>query len=147
MSIVRFDPFREISVLQDRMNRLFGEAYRREDDLLSRGTWVPAVDIYQDGKEALVLKAEVPDMQREDIHLSVENNLLTLSGERKMAADVKQEHYHRLERAFGSFSRSFSLPPTVDPARITAEYKQGVLTVRLPMREEARPRAIDVQVS
>ena len=146
MAIVRFDPFREVAILQDRMNRLFGEAYRREDDLLSRGTWVPAVDIYQDGKEALVLKAELPDMSREDIHLSVENNMLTLSGERKPAADVGQEQYHRIERAYGTFSRSFSLPPTVDAGKIAAEYKNGVLTVRLPMREEARPRAIDVQV-
>jgi len=146
MAVVRFDPFREMAVLQDRMNRLFGDAYRRDDDLLSRGSWVPAVDIYQDGKDALVLKAELPDMTREDIHLSVENNMLTLSGERKAPADVSQEQYHRIERAHGSFSRSFSLPPTVDPGRITAEYKQGVLTVRLPMREEARPRAIDVQV-
>jgi HSP20 family protein len=146
MAIVRFDPFREVAILQDRMNRLFGEAYRREDDLLSRGTWVPAVDIYQDGKEALVLKAELPDMTREDIHLSVENNMLTLSGERKPPADVAQEQYHRIERAYGTFSRSFSLPPTVDAVKIVAEYKNGVLTVRLPMREEARPRAIDVQV-
>jgi HSP20 family protein len=146
MSVVRFDPFREMAVLQDRMNRLFGDAYRRDDDLMSRGSWVPAVDIYQDGKEALVLKAELPDMTREDIHLSVENNMLTLSGERKPPADVRQEQYHRVERAYGSFSRSFSLPATVDSGRISAEYKHGVLTVRLPMREEARPRAIDVQV-
>ena len=146
MAIVRFDPFREVAILQDRMNRLFGEAYRREDDLLSRGTWVPAVDIYQDGKDALVLKAELPDLAREDIHLSVENNMLTISGERKPAADVSQEQYHRIERAYGTFSRSFSLPPTVDAVKIAAEYKNGVLTVRLPMREEARPRAIDVQV-
>ena len=147
MSVVRFDPFREMAVLQDRMNRLFGDVYgRREDDLLSRGSWVPPVDIYQEGKDALVLKAELPDMPREDIHLSVENNMLTLSGERKPPADVKQEQYHRVERVYGSFSRSFSLPPTVDASKIAAEYKHGVLTVRLPMREEARPRAIDVQV-
>ena len=147
MSIVRFDPFREMAVLQDRVNRLFGDAYRREDDLLARGAWVPAVDIYQDGKDALILKAELPDMAREDIHLSVENNMLTLSGERKQASGVAQEQYHRIERAHGSFSRSFSLPPTVDPGKISAEYKNGVLTVRLPMREEARPRAIDVEVA
>lgn len=147
MAVVRFDPFREMAVLQDRMHRLFGDVYgRREDDLTSRGTWVPAVDIYEDGKEALVLKAELPDMRREDIHLAVENNTLTLSGERPPEAGVSQERYHRMERATGAFSRSFSLPPTVDAARISAEYKQGLLSVRLPMREEARPRTINVTV-
>lgn len=147
MAVVRFDPFREMAVLQDRMHRVFGDVYgRREDDLMARGTWVPAVDIYQDGKEALILKAELPAMRREDIHLAVENNTLTLSGERQDDPGIRQEQYHRMERAVGSFSRSFSLPPTVDAGRISAEYKQGLLTVRLPMREEARPRTIDVTV-
>jgi HSP20 family protein len=148
--MVRFDPFRDLSVLQDRMNRLFSDAYgwsRRDDDVLStRGAWVPAVDIFEQG-DTLVLKAELPDMRREDISLTVENSTLTLSGERKLEKDVKQENFHRVERAYGSFSRSFSLPPTVDTGKIAAEYKDGVLTVRLPVREEAKPRTIKVDVT
>ncbi|MGE0042182.1 MAG: Hsp20/alpha crystallin family protein [Vicinamibacterales bacterium] len=146
MSIVRFDPFRDLSVLQDRVNRLFGDAYgRREDDVLS--AWVPAVDIYENDKKELVLKAELPDMSREDIAVTVENNTLTISGDRKVASDIKKEQFHRIERAYGAFSRSFSLPPTVDSGKIAAEYKDGVLTVRLPLREEAKPRSIAVAVA
>ena len=131
MSIIRFDPFA---------------------DLLTNGRWVPAVDIFENGKQELVLKAELPDMKREDIQVVFENNTLTLKGERKFentAAEngVKQEQFHRLERAYGSFSRSFSLPSTVDASKIGAEYKNGVLTVTLPFREEARPRTINVEVA
>ena len=148
MAMVRFDPFRDLAVLQERMNRLFNESYgpRREDDLMSRGAWTPPVDIYEaDG--GLVIKAELPDMRREDIAVSVENNTLTISGERKLDNDIKQENFHRIERPYGSFVRSFSLPNTVDPAKIGAEYKNGVLTVRLPVREEAKPRSINVEVA
>lgn len=147
MSITRFDPFRDLAVLQDRMNRLFNDSYRgREDDLMSRGTWMPAVDIYEvDG--SLVLKAELPDMRREDIDVTVENNTLTLRGERKLDHDIKQESFHRIERAYGNFVRSFSLPAMVDPGKIGAEYKNGVLTVKLPYREEAKPRSINVEVA
>lgn len=145
MSIVRFDPFRDLAILQDRVNRLFGDFSGRYDaDVVS--SWVPAVDIYETGKE-LVLKAELPEVKREDVSVTVENNTLTLSGERKMHAEVKQEHYHRQERAYGTFSRSFSLPATVDTAKISAEFKDGVLTVHLPFREEARPRTISVEVA
>lgn len=148
MAMVRFDPFRDLAVLQDRMNRLFNESYgpRREDDLMSRGTWSPAVDIYE-VEGALVLKAELPDMRREDIEITVENNTLTLRGERKLDQEIKQENFHRVERAYGSFVRSFSLPNTVDAARINAEYKNGVLTVKLPVREEARPRTISIDAA
>jgi HSP20 family protein len=148
MAMVRFDPFRDIAVLQDRMNRLFNDVYnpRQSDDLLNRGTWTPAVDIYEaDGK--LVLKAELPDMRREDIDVSVENSTLTIRGERKLDQEIKQENFHRIERAYGNFARSFSLPNTVDPARIGAEYKNGILTVTLPYREEARPRQINIEVA
>jgi HSP20 family protein len=147
MSMVRFDPFRDIAVLQDRMNRLFNDAVRRDEDVLgTRGSWVPAVDIYEhDG--ALVMKAELPDMRREDIDVSVENNTLTLRGERNLESEVKQENFHRIERAYGSFSRAFTLPATVDTTRIGAEYKNGVLTVRLPFREEAKPRSVKVEVA
>lgn len=150
MSMVRFDPFRDLAVLQDRMNRLFNDAHgpvRREDEGLgTRGAWVPAVDIYEhDG--ALVMKAELPDLQREDIDVSVENQTLTLRGERRLGSEVTEDSVHRIERAYGSFSRAFTLPATVDATKIAAEYKQGVLTVRLPFREEAKPRSIKVEVA
>src|ERR671922_1382482 len=148
MAITRFDPFRDLAVLQDRMNRMFNDTYgarSQEDHMLSRGTWVPPVDIYEvDGE--LVLKAELPDMRREDVDVSVENSTLTIRGERKLDNEIKQENFHRVERAYGSFVRTFSLPPTVDSGRIDAEYKNGVLTVKLPMREEAKARQIDVRV-
>ena len=148
MNIVRFDPFRDVAALQDRVNRLFADAYRRDnDDLMTRGAWVPPVDIYETGNHELVLKAELPDMKREDIAVVFENNTLTLKGERKFENDIKQEQFHRVERAYGAFSRSFSLPQTVDSSRVAAEYKNGVLTVRLPLREEAKPRTIKVDVA
>ena len=148
MAITRFDPFRDLAVLQDRMNRLFNDNWsgRHEDHLLNRGTWVPPVDIYETEGE-LVLRAELPDMKQEDIDVTVENNTLTIRGERKLDNDIKQENFHRVERAYGNFVRTFSLPPTVDSGRIGAEYKNGVLTVKLPMREEAKPRTIDVRVA
>ena len=148
MNIVRLDPFREMAVLQDRVNRIFADAYRRDsDELMTRGAWVPPVDIFDSGKHELVIKAELPDVAREDITLRVENNTLTISGHKKMDSEVKEEQYHRVERAYGSFSRSFTLPQTVDTNAIGAEYKSGVLIVRLPLREEAKPKQIQVKVS
>jgi len=148
MNIVRFDPFRDMAALQDRVNRIFADAYRRDnDDLMTRGAWGPPVDIYETGNHELVLKAELPDVPRDDIALRVENNTLTIIGQRKMDGEVKEEQYHRIERAYGSFSRSFTLPPTVDTGAIGAEYKNGVLIVRLPLREEAKPKQIQVQVN
>jgi HSP20 family protein len=128
MTIVRWDPFRD-----------FGVA--------AADTWVPPVDIYQTGDQELVLKAELPDMAREDIDITVENFVLTIKGEKKFGADVKQEQFHHVERRYGTFSRSFSLPQTVDAGKVSAEYKHGVLSVRLPLREEARPRQIKVDVA
>ena len=148
MAMVRFDPFRDLAVLQDRMNRLFNEVYtpRQSDELMNRGTWTPAVDIYEvDG--ALVIKAELPDMRREDIDVSVENSTLTIRGERKLDSEIKQENFHRIERAYGSFVRSFSLPNTVDASKIAGEYKNGVLTVKLPVREEAKARQIQIEAA
>jgi HSP20 family protein len=145
-TMARFDPFRDLAVLQDRVNRLFGDAYgAREEGVLSN--WVPAVDIFENEKKELVIKAELPDVRKEDVSVTVENNMLTLSGERKLDAEVKKDQYHRIERTFGSFSRSFSLPATVDTGKIGADFKNGVLTVRLPFREEARPRSIDISVA
>ena len=128
MTIVRWDPFRD-----------FG--------FTAPSTWMPPVDIFQNGDSELVLKAELPDMAREDIELTIENFVLTLKGEKKASTEVKDEQFHHVERRYGSFSRSFSLPQTVDPDKVSAEYKQGVLAVRLPLREDARPRSIKVDVA
>lgn len=151
MAMVRWDPFREFAVLQDRLNRAFNEAWSRpgasDEGLLTSGTWVPPVDIYQDGDHELVLKAELPDMTRDDIDITVENNTLTIRGEKKLPGEVKDEQYHRIERRYGTFSRSFTLPPTVDPSKVSADYKQGVLTVKLPLREEAKPRQVKVEIA
>ena len=141
MSIVRFDPFADL---------LTTLRQAQGGPELSRGTngrWVPAVDIFETGKQELVLKAELPDMKREDIQVVFENNTLTLKGERKLESELKQEQFHRVERAYGTFSRSFSLPSTVDASKIAAEYKNGVLTVTLPFRDEAKPRTINVEVA
>ena len=127
MTLVRWDPFREFAQFQDQLN-----------------AWVPPVDIYQNGDNELVLKADLPDMVREDIDVTVENGTLTIKGEKKFAGEPKEEQFHRIERRYGAFSRSFSLPQTVDAAKVSAEYKNGVLTVRLPVREEAKPRSIKV---
>jgi HSP20 family protein len=108
---------------------------------------MPPVDIYQNGEHELVLKAELPDMNRDDIDITVENFVLTIKGEKKFANDVKEEQFHHVERRYGTFSRSFSLPQTVDASKVAAEYKNGVLTVRLPLREEAKPRQIKVDVA
>jgi HSP20 family protein len=148
MAIVRWDPFRELSDMQSRMNRLFGEFYgrRSEDDLIPRSTWWPPVDIYENDHQELVIRAELPDMQRDDIKLVVDNNILTISGEKKFDSEMKDENCHRVERTYGQFSRSFSLPTTIDSGKVSAEYKNGVLTVKLPKREEAKPKQIAVKV-
>jgi HSP20 family protein len=149
MAIVRWnDPFREFAQFQNRINRVFSDAYGRSDEgLTTSGAWMPPVDIYQNGEHEIVLKAELPDLTREDIDITVDNGTLTIKGEKKLSNAVKEEQYHRIERQYGSFSRSFSLPQTVDSTKVGAEYKNGVLTVRLPLREEAKPRQIKVDVA
>ena len=149
MTLVRWsDPFREFAQLQDRINRVFSNTYGQSDDgLMTSGTWAPPVDIYQTGDHEVVLKAELPDMTREDIDITVDNGTLTIRGEKKFSNEVKEESFHRIERRYGAFSRSFALPQTVDTGKVGAEYKNGVLTVRLPLREEAKPRQIKVDVA
>jgi HSP20 family protein len=147
MAITRFDPFREFATLQGHMNRLFGDVYARDEDVTQRGNWVPPVDIYETEGRDLVIKAELPDMTREDIEVTVENNTLTLRGTKKLPTDVKEEQFRRVERSYGTFSRSFTLPTTVDSSKVGAEYRNGVLTVKLPFREEAKPRTINVEVA
>ena len=147
MAIVKVDPFREFAAMQDRMNRLFGNVYLRDEDTGVRGAWVPAVDIYETESHDLVVRAELPGLTRENIEVSVENSTLVLKGDKKLDTEVKEENYRRIERTYGTFHRSFTLPNTVDPSRISAEFKNGVLTVKLPFREEAKPRSISVDVA
>ena len=147
MAIVKVDPFREFAAMQDRMNRLFGDVYLRDEDTGVRGSWTPAVDIFEGENRDLVLRAELPGMSREDIEVTVENSTLILKGEKKFDTQVKEENYRRIERAYGTFHRSFTLPTTVDTSKVAADYKNGVLTVRLPFRDEARPRTINVDVA
>ena len=151
MAIVRWnDPFREFAHLQDRINRVFtdyGQASSGDEGLMTSGSWLPPVDIHQNGDHEIVLKAELPDMAREDIDITVDNGTLTIRGEKKLASDVREEQFHRIERRYGVFSRSFSVPQTVDTGKVAADYKNGVLTVRLPLREEAKPRQIKVEVA
>ena len=147
MAIVKVDPFREFAAMQERMNRLFGDVYLRDEDTGVRGSWTPVVDIFESENRDLVLRAELPGMSREDIEVTVENNALILKGNKKFDAEVKEESYRRIERTYGTFHRSFTLPTTVDTSKVSADYKNGVLTVRLPFRDEARPRTINVDVA
>src|SRR5215211_7344092 len=117
------------------------------EGIAAQGTWAPPVDIYETEAKDLVIKAELPDMSREDIEVTVEHNTLTLRGTKKLPADVKEEQFRRVERNYGTFNRSFTLPNTVDPSKVTADYKNGVLTVKLPFKEEAKPRTISVEVA
>ena len=146
MAIIKVDPVREFAVMQDRLNRLFGNVYLRDEDTGFRGSWVPSVDIYETDKHDLVLRAELPGTSREDIEVTVENGTIVIKGEKKFDTEVKEEHYRRIERTYGTFHRSFTLPNTVDAAKVAAEYKNGVLTVTLPFKEEARPRTVNVEV-
>ena len=147
MTIVRWDPVREIAAYQERMSRALEGLYARPQEELAPGSWVPAVDIYTNDKRELVLKAELSDINQEDIELTIEDNTLTIRGERKFDTDVTKEEFHRIERSFGSFTRTFVLPPTVDAGKVSAQFKGGVLKVLLPLREEAKPRQIKVQVA
>jgi len=145
-TIARLEPFRGLSSLQDQFNRLFNESFRTHSEESALTSWVPAVDIYETPNE-LVVKADLPDVNEKDIDVRVENNLLTIRGERKFEKSVSEENFLRVERTYGSFSRSFSLPNTVNAETIGAEYKNGVLTVTLPKREESKPRQVKVTVN
>jgi len=145
MSITRYDPFRELRSLQDEVNRLFSTNLSRSfgDEGIARGAWAPTVDIYEN-KDQIVLEAELPGMNREDFELTIENNVLTLRGERRFEKKSESDNYHRVERTYGSFARSFTLPQTVSGDGATAEYKNGVLRVVLQKREEVKARRIEV---
>ena len=146
MTLVRFDPFRDLSVLQNRVNRLFTDTRAAGADEDAFQSWAPAVDIFERGDD-LILSAELPGVRREELDLKVEGNVLTLRGERVRDKTIHEDQYHRVERSYGTFCRSFTLPSTVDPSRIEARFKDGILEVVLPKAEDAKPKKIDVQVS
>lgn len=145
-SITRWDPFRNLTAFQDQFNRVFESTLKAHQDNSALTTWAPAVDIYETENE-LVLKADLPDVEEKDIDVRVENNMLTLRGERKFEKSVKEDNYLRVERTYGSFSRSFSLPNTVNTEAIEASYKNGVLTVQLPKRAESKPKQVRINVT
>jgi HSP20 family protein len=149
MTIVRWDPFRNMTTLQDRINRVFDEAANRSngyDDEVSKCDWRPIVDIY-DSEKAIVINAELPGVTKDNITLDVKENILTLKGERKSGAEAKKENYYRMERCFGNFERAFTLPSAVDPEKITANFKDGILKIEIPKLEEKRPRQISINVN
>ena len=145
--IARWDPFREFSTLQDRMNRLFRESYGPEgrDESLTTSQFAPPVDVYED-EHNVVLKVEVPGIDEKDIDVRVENNVVTVHGERKVEKEEKEENFRRVERQYGSFTRTFTLPSTVDAERIQADYDKGILKIVLPKKAEAKPKSIKVNV-
>ncbi|MCP2518929.1 Hsp20/alpha crystallin family protein [Candidatus Aminicenantes bacterium AC-708-M15] len=145
MSIIKWDPFKDLLTFREKMNRLFEETFslRGEEGELFSGTWSPAVDIYETENE-VVLTAELPGMNEKDIQLKIEDNNLVLRGERKFEKETKEENYHRIERAYGSFYRCFTIPPTVDRDKISAEYDNGILTVRMPKKAETKPKEIKI---
>jgi HSP20 family protein len=145
-TITRWEPFRGVTTLQDQINRLFNGTFERTSDDSSLSAWAPAVDIYETEHE-LVVKADLPDVDPKDLDIRVENNILTIRGERKFEKKVNEENYLRVERSYGSFARSFTLANTVNSEAIKAEYQNGVLTLTVPKREEAKPKQIKVNVS
>ncbi len=139
---------RELAVMQERMNRAWSAVQDRgAEDVAGRGSWTPAVDIYHVEDKEIVLKAELPGLRREDIDVSVENSTLTIRGQRRREEGVAEEAYHRVERQYGAFARSFTLPAALETGAVRADYRDGVLTVRVPLREDARQRQIQVAIS
>jgi HSP20 family protein len=145
-TIARWEPFRGVTTLQDQINRLFNDTFERSSDDSSLSAWAPSVDIYETEHE-LVVKADLPDIDPKDLDIRVENNILTIRGERKFEKKVNEENYLRVERSYGSFARSFTLASTVNSDAIKAEYQNGVLTLTVPKREEAKPKQIKVNVT
>jgi HSP20 family protein len=146
-AITHWDPFRGLTTLQDQVNRLFEGAFvQGRSGQAELATWAPAVDIYEAQNE-LVAKVDLPGVEEKDIDIRLENNTLTIRGERKVEKTVDEENYLRIERAYGSFTRTFSLPNTVNPEAISASYNQGVLTVHMPKREESKPKQVKINVA
>ncbi len=145
-TITRWEPFRGVNTLQDQFNRLFNDVFDRKGEESSLTAWAPAVDIYETEHE-LVVKADLPEVDPKDLDIRVENNILTIRGERKFEKKVNEDNYLRVERAYGSFARSFTLANTVNSDAIKADYQDGVLTLTIPKREEAKPKQIKVNVN
>lgn len=151
--LTKFDPFRDVNQFQNTLNRLFtnweprfvAPRFETNDELMTSGNFVPAVDIYED-EHALRLKFEVPGIDQKDLDIRLENNTLTVRGERKLEKEEKQENFHRIERSYGSFVRSFTLPNTVEVEKVKADYENGVLNLTLPKKAEAKPKQIKVTV-
>jgi HSP20 family protein len=148
MANTRWDPFRDVATLQNRLNSLFQDFNRStgENESVSTASFVPPVDIYEDAHK-IVLKLEVPGLKQEDLDIQLENNTLTVRGERKFEKEEKEENFHRVERRYGSFYRSFTIPNTVNTENVKADYDAGVLRIQLEKRPEAKPKQIKVQVS
>jgi HSP20 family protein len=145
MAITRWDPFRDVVTMQNRLNSLFRDL-NDSDSPLTTAAFVPAVDIYEDEKKVM-LKLEVPGIEEKDLDVSVENNTLTVKGERKFEAEEKEENFHRIERRYGSFYRAFTLPSTVDTEHVNAKYNAGVLKLELLKKPEAQPKQIKINVA
>ncbi len=145
MAILKWDPFKELQSLQEKIDRIFEETLRGREPATFSGSWVPAVDIYETD-DAIVLEAELPGMDEKDIEVRVEDNVLTIKGERKFEKEAKEENYYRMERYYGAFQRSFTLPSNVDVDKIKAEYKKGILKVTMPKKEETKPKQIKIEV-
>lgn len=146
MNLVKWNPWREMSALQNRMNHLFNEPFfrsDREDDELSMGAWYPAVDMFEN-EDKLVIKAELPGMDKKDFSVDVKDHVLTLSGERNYDNEVKEENYYRRERGYGKFKRAFTLPADVDSDKIKADFKDGVLKVEIPKPEAQKAKQITI---
>jgi HSP20 family protein len=145
MAVTRWDPFREVAALQNRVNHLFREM-NEGDDPLTAGSFVPPVDIYEDPQK-VVLKLEVPGIDQKELDVRVENHTLTVKGERRFEAEEKEQNFHRIERRYGSFYRAFTLPSTVDTENVAASYNAGVLKLKLKKKPEAQPRQIEIKVA
>jgi HSP20 family protein len=145
MAISRWDPFRDLMSIQGELNRLFGRTYAGEGEGV-RGPWAPAIDLYED-KERFVITLELPGIAPDDVDISVEDGTLTVSGERSFYEERDEANFHRVERRFGSFGRSLTLPSTADTDRIEASFDAGILTISIPKKEEAKPRKIQVKAT
>jgi HSP20 family protein len=146
MAITKWDPFKDFVVLRDRMNRLFEDMVsspKLEDTGIMQSTWSPAVDIYETEND-LVLTAEIPGVEEKDVEIKIEDNTLTLKGERKFEKETREENFHRIERAYGSFYRSFSLPNYIDQDKISADYENGLLKIHMPKKPEVKPRKVKI---
>ncbi|MBN2223288.1 MAG: Hsp20/alpha crystallin family protein [Deltaproteobacteria bacterium] len=147
MALIRWDPFHDLLTLQDRMDRLFQDSMTRNrgyEQSLAPGFWSPPVDIYETDK-AVILKAELAGLNKNDVTIEIKDSNLVLRGERKFEKDIKEENYHRIERSYGSFSRTFSLPQTVDSSKVTATFKDGLLEIMIPKVKDARPKQIEIK--